>query len=247
MAWRQLRAAVLGTTALTGLVVVALVVLGTVSRDVGSRLTAACAANDPLTCESLQLQLDDLFSGVARYLGYLPLTGVLIAAVWGAPMISREIESGTAALAWHQSITRRRWFAARLTVSLAVLATLGLALGFTVTWWAASFDALPRAELKVAGIPWGYGPVVPAQWIAGLTIGVLIGTLARRTLPAAAVTAVVTFAGVITVNLAAGLPDGDPSSGQQILSFQLDRAVPMLLVAAVAGVLCFRQVARVRV
>ena len=47
------------------------------------------------------------------------ITGVF----WGAPLIARELESGTGRLTWNQSITRARW----LTVKLALTGTAALA------------------------------------------------------------------------------------------------------------------------
>ena len=38
---------------------------------------------------------------------------------WGAPLVARELESGTYRLAWNQSVTRGRWLATKLVVSVA--------------------------------------------------------------------------------------------------------------------------------
>jgi ABC-type transport system involved in multi-copper enzyme maturation permease subunit len=39
--------------------------------------------------------------------GLLPIPA-LLGMFWGAPLIARELESGTYRLAWTQSVTRRR-------------------------------------------------------------------------------------------------------------------------------------------
>src|SRR5205823_3060366 len=63
---------------------------------------------------------------------------------WGAPLVARELESGTHRLVWTQSVTRTRWMAVRLAlVGLAAMAVAGL-LSLIVTWWASPFD---RARL----------------------------------------------------------------------------------------------------
>ena len=41
---------------------------------------------------------------------------VFIGVFWGAPLVARELETGTFRLAWTQSVTRTRWFAIKLTV-----------------------------------------------------------------------------------------------------------------------------------
>jgi len=33
----------------------------------------------------------------------------LIGIFWGAPLVARELETGTYRLAWTQSVTRKRW------------------------------------------------------------------------------------------------------------------------------------------
>ena len=38
----------------------------------------------------------------------------LIGMFWGAPLIARELETGTHRLAWNQSVTRTRWLVTKL-------------------------------------------------------------------------------------------------------------------------------------
>jgi ABC-type transport system involved in multi-copper enzyme maturation permease subunit len=44
------------------------------------------------------------------------LTGIF----WGAPLIGRELETGTHQLAWNQTVTRTRWLAVKLIAVGAV-------------------------------------------------------------------------------------------------------------------------------
>ena len=61
----------------------------------------------------------------------------IIGIFWGAPLIARELETGTSRLAWNQSVTRTRW----LTVKLALLGVAAMAVteAFSLlqAWWAA--------------------------------------------------------------------------------------------------------------
>ena len=50
-------------------------------------------------------------------LGLILLAPAIIGLFWGAPLIARELETGTSALAWNQSITRTRWLAVKLTLT----------------------------------------------------------------------------------------------------------------------------------
>jgi hypothetical protein len=58
------------------------------------------------------------------------LAPAIIGLFWGAPLIARELETGTSDLAWNQSITRTRWLVVKLAlIGLAAMAvTEGLSL-----------------------------------------------------------------------------------------------------------------------
>ncbi|MCE0447711.1 hypothetical protein LT493_37990 [Streptomyces tricolor] len=108
-------------------------------------------------------------------------------AAWaGAALIGRELESGTAHLAWTQAVTPVRWLTAKLTTAalplLAGAAVLALAYGTVrtadqdvlVTHWTWDRVFVPR------------GPLLPALTLCALALGALAGLALRRTLPALA-------------------------------------------------------------
>lgn len=124
----------------------------------------------------------------------------LIGMFWGAPLVTRELDAGTHRLVWTHT-TRARWLAAKLSLTgLAAMAAAGL-LALAVTWWAGPID---RAIASTTGVP---GPgvlvfprmsqeifdargVVPLGYAAFFfVLGVTVGVLVRRTLPAMAVLA----------------------------------------------------------
>lgn len=117
----------------------------------------------------------------------LTVAPALIGAWAGASLIGRELESGTAELAWTQSVTPARWLAAKLAVPAALL-TAGTGLLVPVNIWARG-DGDP----DLAG-DWYYpdvfvstGPVAVAYALAGLALGALAGLVWRRAMPAAGV------------------------------------------------------------
>ncbi len=64
----------------------------------------------------------------------------LIGIFWGAPLVARELETGTFRLAWNQSVTRTRWLAVKLgLIGLASMAAAGL-FSLMVTWWSSPID-----------------------------------------------------------------------------------------------------------
>ena len=46
---------------------------------------------------------------------FILLTPAITGLFWG-PLIARELETGTSALAWTQFVTRTRWLTVKLTV-----------------------------------------------------------------------------------------------------------------------------------
>jgi hypothetical protein len=105
----------------------------------------------------------------------------------GAPLVAREIETGTGQFAWTQSVTRRRWLAARVGWLLLAALVWGGAVGALVTWWsgpknAVNANAFSPGTFDVQGI-------MPAAYsLFAMALGIAAGTLIRRVLPALAVT-----------------------------------------------------------
>jgi hypothetical protein len=138
------------------------------------------------------------------------LAPALMGLFWGAPLIAREVETGTHRIAWNQSVTSTRWTLVKLgLVGLAAVATAGL-LSLMVTWWASPIDhaaSLAGGSVQVAA---GGGAGVHSSWYVldrlepvvfaargvaplgyaalAFALGVTAGVLLRRTLPAMAVT-----------------------------------------------------------
>ena len=111
----------------------------------------------------------------------------LIGAFWGAPLVARELESGTYRLAWTQSVTRTHWLAGKMTIVgllgllVAGLATLG------VNWWSAPIDAA-AGNIFTPSLFSVRGVVQLAYTAFAFALGVACGTLIRKTVPAMAAT-----------------------------------------------------------
>jgi hypothetical protein len=125
----------------------------------------------------------------------------IIGIFWGAPLIARELETGTHRLAWNQTVTRTGWLAAKLAlIGLAAMAGVGL-LSLLVTWWSGPIDSAIAAgndDRTLVGIPriappmFGAHGIVPIGYTAfAFAVGVTSGAVIRRTVPAMAVTLVV--------------------------------------------------------
>ncbi|WP_329442108.1 hypothetical protein [Streptomyces canus] len=116
----------------------------------------------------------------------LTMASFAVALFAGGPLIARELESGTAQLAWTQSVSPTRWLATALAVPAAFI-VLGTTL-LTVLYrslWAAHSDLL-IAGIGPRSLYFSLGPATVAAPLLGLALGALVGLTARRTLPALA-------------------------------------------------------------
>jgi hypothetical protein len=113
----------------------------------------------------------------------------LIGAFWGAPLVARELETGTFRMAWTQSVSRQRWLAVKLVlVGLVSLAVTGL-LSLILTWWFSPIDRVQENLLTPS--MFGVRGIVPVGYAAfAFALGITAGALLRRTVPAMALTLV---------------------------------------------------------
>jgi hypothetical protein len=200
--WRQFRAQAL--TVLVLLAAAAIVFLATGLRMHHS-YTADLAACAPLhACDGatpaaralgaqisqLQRSYEPMFQLLQLLVLAVPaLTGIF----WGAPLIGRELETGTHQLAWSQTVTRTRWLAVKLAVvGIAAIATAAI-FSWLLTWWAGPLDHLNGN--RWAAMTFASRDIVPLGYAAfAFALGTTLGLLLRRTLPAMAVTLAVFIA-----------------------------------------------------
>jgi hypothetical protein len=128
-------------------------------------------------------------------IGLIYATPVLIGAFWGAPLVARELETGSYRLAWNQSVTRHRWIVSKVAlIGLAAMVLTGL-LSLMVSWWAEPVYRAAAASgnnsLSVNSFRpalFGSHGIVPIGYAAfAFALGVTAGVLIKRTIPAMAV------------------------------------------------------------
>ncbi len=128
-------------------------------------------------------------ASIGRFLSLVVLAvPAIIGLFWGAPLVTREIETHTYRLIWTQGVTRTRWLAVKLAVvGLASMAVAGL-FSLMVTWWTSPIDRATMSQWSVLS----QRDIIPVGSAAfAFALGVTAGVLIRRTLPAMAVTLVV--------------------------------------------------------
>jgi ABC-2 family transporter protein len=196
VALRQFRTeAIAGLAALAALAIV-LVVTGPHLAHVNDAFQHACkAAADCSTAPNPVLGVYMQLQGVLPLI--VTIAPALLGIFFGAPLIARELETGSFRLAWTQSVTRRRWLAVKLgLVGLASMAIGGL-LTWMADWWADPLDAATHDRFDP--VRFGWHGVVPIGYVAfAFALGATTGVLLRRTVPAMGVT----LAGFVAARLA---------------------------------------------
>lgn len=183
LAWLQSRTQTVATTALLAALAVVAAITGVQLSHQFHSTVAHCTSGCGFAIDHFLRHdsfLDHALDILAR------AVPALLGIFWGAPLLARELETGTYRLAWTQSVSRSRWLVTKLAVG--ALATVGIAglTTLTITWWYTSFDQVggsnPFEVLDRRN-------VVPVAYaLFAFTSGALLGVVIRRVVPAMAAT-----------------------------------------------------------
>jgi hypothetical protein len=183
LAWRQFRTQALIALGLAILLGAILAITGPHLVHVFDTVVRHCAKHND--CPSV----DSNFRRMASWSNALNIVVIVVPALigvfWGAPLVARELENGTFRLAWTQSVTRLRWTATKLVVAgLASVVTAGL-FSLMVTWWTSPGDTLSASPYST----FDSRDIVPLAYAAfAFALGVAVGCVVRRSVPAMAST-----------------------------------------------------------
>ena len=185
LAWRQFRASAIYGAAILIAVAIIYGITGPSLLHWFNTVVRPCGTGNG--CASLTSQFmkkDQLGQDIAKLPYYLP---ALLGMFWGAPLVAREMETGTFRLAWTQSVTRQRWLVTRGgIVVISSLVGAGL-LSLMVTWWSSPFDTLNHFAFGM----FDQRDIVPIGYTAfAVTLGIAAGALLRRTVLAMGATLV---------------------------------------------------------
>jgi hypothetical protein len=187
LVWRQHRnQAYFATAALAAFAVLILVTGLQMASQYHSDLIL-CAASH--SCGSLASTLNLESPGLSVLMTLSVVVPCLLGVFWGGPLIAREFETGTSQFAWMQGVSRARWLAVTVGWVLLAGAAWAGAVSGLVTWWSSPVNALEQqnfqpGQFDIQGIvPIGYA-------LFAVALGIAVGALLRRTLPAMAITLV---------------------------------------------------------
>jgi hypothetical protein len=134
----------------------------------------------------------DVFQGynvIADVVTLTVMVPLLLGLFWGSTLLGKELESGTATLAWSQSVPRRHWLRTKLLAAFATTLVVSAALTALVTWWSKAHNAL--IESRFVGIEFDIQALAPVGYsLFSVALGLTAGVLWRRVLPAMATTVV---------------------------------------------------------
>lgn len=181
--WRQHRGLAAVTAVLLGLFGLAVLVTGTqMAADYADAIRHCSAGAD---CFGLRL-----FNGDGAIIDIVHLTvlvPVALGVFLGATLIARETEQGTNVLAWTQTVTRRRWLLGKIAMAMTAAALISATTSVLVTWWSRTLNRLDGDRFQ--GVQFDTQNVTPVAFtLFAVALGIGMGALFRRTLPAIAAT-----------------------------------------------------------
>ena len=185
---RQFRAEAAITFALLTALAIVLALTGPHLDQVNQAFQATCTTTG--SCSSAANPVFAVDQGLQALVPILAIIAPgLIGMFFGAPLVARELETGTFRVAWTQSVTRRRWLAVRLILTgLATVTVAGL-LTWVVVWWDGPLDAASQRTFDPVNFSI-HGVVAIGYAAFAFALGVAAGTLLRRTVAAMGATLV---------------------------------------------------------
>lgn len=177
-----------------------------VSASYAGYLAAGCTLvhpNNLQVCVNTSNQFADIpsFTPLVIALRLFPL---VIGAFVGAPLVAREMESGTYRFAWTQGVGRTRLVLVTLAMLTLIVTPVAVVLGFLLGGWYIH----PYAVINIAvGSHWQSGLFTTTWWMTpvwtlfALTLGTLVGAVVKRTVAAIATTMVIVGGVLLAVGL----------------------------------------------
>ncbi len=161
-------------------VIVSAIVIGTMNRP---EFKACLAASDGGFVLACQTGLFPWLERIARLsLGIVPVFPIVAGLLAGGPIVARELESGTARLAWSIGPSRLRWLVQRAAPILLMVLVAALAIGATA-------DALMGVLFPGTDINASFegfrsrGLLIAVEAVLAASIALALGAVLGRSIP----------------------------------------------------------------
>jgi hypothetical protein len=188
VAWRQRRLLILTTAALAAVLVAWSLWLYVQTED-----PPVCVSGRPCDgtvigewTDGMRSQIQVLFAALAAFSG-------LLAAFWGAPVVSREFEQRTYVWAWTQDVPLRRWLGVRVVLFGGVITLSSAIAGAAASLvWERLNAGGWRSNLIDDRLGFEFSPSVQIGYaVFGFALGLALGALTRHTQIALGITTLV--------------------------------------------------------
>jgi hypothetical protein len=204
--WRQHRFALAGMAALLGGLAVYVWIVGRQLHHAYAAATA-CHPAGSLICSGLVNSFNSMDVQLSNGFVWQPVPA-LIGAFVGAPLLARELETGTFRFAWTQGFGRWRWALAKLVLLAVVVAAAAGSFSLLFSWYYRPYFAAGNQTRFLSEVSPLASGLFDLRWVAfaawtlaAFAIGVLAGVLIRRVVPAI----VATLAAYAGLALAVGI------------------------------------------
>jgi len=198
VAWRQHRAALTTAAILLAALSLYLLILGLRIRSAYAGVSS-CHPAASAHCQNLTFTFNQsyyqkfaasmfhkLVSGPQAISSLLLIVPALLGVFAGAPLLARELETGTFRFAWTQGCGRLRWALAQLALPAIALTAAAGAVGTLYSWYIRPFLADGKVSV-LQPLQFPLHPVTYAGWtLAAFAIGAFAGVMIHRTVPAIA-------------------------------------------------------------
>ncbi|MFI6240380.1 ABC transporter permease [Micromonospora sp. NPDC050795] len=211
LTWRQHRKQAFYTLLALAALAALLVPIGIAMRHTFADLGLTDCASQLARADVTQATRETCDAGFHRFsnkYGSLNLVAVLLITLpalvglfWGAPLVAREVEQGTHRFVWTQGVGRTRWAVVKFGLVGAAVVLLAAVYGLGMSWWV---DPLTQAafEGRFGVIVFDLQGVAPIGYtLFAVALGVFVGTVWKRMLPAMGIT----LAGYIGIRAAVAI------------------------------------------
>lgn len=199
--WLQHRGAIIGVFALYAAFAAAILIGEGSARSMFAKYVAGHCITGAMraACPTISNNLADMKDPISSVLFVLEILPVIVGVFLGAPLVAREIESGTYRFTFSQATSRTRYLVATIAMLGVFVAAGGGVLGFLFAGWARPFEVAGVGESM-----WQPGNFATSWWmlaawsLLGVAAGALVGTVVKRVVPAMATTLVLVGGLVLT-------------------------------------------------
>ena len=187
VAWRRHRSTLLALVSLMTVLAVLLLARGHQMREAYATVQA-CTPQASARCGFTFRQFRETYTNTGALAALFVWIPAVTGAFAGAPMVARELESGTFRFAWTQGAGRTRWMLALTAVGALGVASLAFAFGLLVSWYQQPLVSTAIEQRLHPSVFPVTGVAVVGWAMTAFALGVFLGLLTRRVLPAVALT-----------------------------------------------------------